>query len=459
MKLNHLPIVLLTSLALVACDSSDSRSRAPDGQLRITHASPDAPAVNVYIDGDLAYENVDYKTSSGIVSFPANSDTEVEVRGILADGSELSVIGPVTLDFESLQLIDVVAYDNLLDGSDVNIKAQVIVTDAPPETGVTVRIFHAAPAVADVDIYVTPPNGNIANFTPIDADFGDVTDAVQLEAGTEYRVRITPDGSSTVVYDSGTVSFTAGEDLVIAAVENTTGIGNNPVNLLVVGPTGATEVFDVNTGAEVRVVHNSADTPAVDVLVEGAEALNALTFPNATDYDQLAAPAGTYNVVVAADADNNIAPIDADLTLEQGMSYTVVAIGALNSVTDNTLEALVTVDDRRTVATEARLRVIHGSFAVAENIPVDVYLTSSAVITGATPAIANLAYGEATDQLPVPGGDYFVTVTAAGDPTTIAFQTGSALSLDAGSNYTVIARDPGSLEVGAPLILATVLAE
>ncbi|MEZ5502392.1 MAG: hypothetical protein R3E50_06930 [Halioglobus sp.] len=40
--------------------------------------------------------------------------------------------------------------------------------------------------------------------------------------------------------------------------------------------------MDVNTGAAVRVVHNSADTPAVDVLVNGTEALNALTFPNAT---------------------------------------------------------------------------------------------------------------------------------------------------------------------------------
>lgn len=457
MKLSYLAL-LCAAVLLAACDN-DSSSNKKSAYLRISHASPDAPRVNIYLDGEREYENVDYKDSTGSIRIKAGEPIELEVRGILADGSELSVIGPVTVEADKQQLLDVVAYDTLFSGAGLNIKAQTVLTEVPKEDEATVTIFHAAPAVAGVDIYVTPVNANIADYTPIDADFGDVTNAVQLSADEEYRIRITGDGSNTVVYDSGAVSFAANADYLVAAVANTTGIGDNPVNLLVIDEEGASEVFDANTLAEVRVVHNSADTPAVDVLVGGAEALDALSFPDSTDYEQLAAPSGSYNVVVAADADNSIAPIDEQLTLQAGSSYTVVAIGGLNAVVDETLEALVTVDDRRSVASEARLRVIHGSYAVAENIPVDVYLTPSAVLTGASPAIENLAYGEATEQLPVAAGSYFVSVTAAGDASVIAFQTAAALDLNAGGVYTVIARDPGGAEVGAPLILVSVLAE
>jgi hypothetical protein len=202
---------------------------------------------------------------------------------------------------------------------------------------VRVSVLHAAPNVGAVDIYVTAPGDDIANTTPIDADFGDAAGPVALEADTDYQVRITPDGDSTVIYDSGTLTFPAGTELLLIAVENTFKVGANPVNLLAVGPEGAAEVLDVNMGAEVRVAHNSADTPAVDVLIDGTEVIDALVFPSATAYDDIQAPPGTYNVVIAADADNTIAPIDEDVTLEKTQSYTAIAIGSL---TEGTIEPL-----------------------------------------------------------------------------------------------------------------------
>lgn len=465
-RLKLLSVVALAT-ALTACNDDDDDNTvtpAPEptpvvgqGQLRVTHASPDAPTVNVYVNGSVALSAVDYKQSSGYITLD-EGDIDVEVKGILPDGSELSVIGPVSITIAADKRTDVVAWDNLLDGDAVNIKAAVLNNDIVDITQVQASVLHAAPQVADVDIYVTTPDGALMSATPIDAGFGDFAGPLDLMADTEYRVRITPDGSDTVVYDSGTVSFTAGTEVMLVAVENTTGIGDNPVNLLAVNSTGAAEVFDSNTGAEIRVVHNVADAPAVDILVNGAEALNAVSYKASSMYGDVAAPAGTYDITVAADADNTIAPINAPVTVEQGKSYTIVAVGGLNSVTDETIEPLITVDNRRSVATQASLRVIHGSYAVAESIPVDVYLTPTADITGATPAITGLAYGSATDELPVGQGDYYVTVTAAGDASTVALATGP-LTLNAGTNYTVIARDPDMSEMGAPLILATILAE
>jgi hypothetical protein len=253
------------------------------------------------------------------------------------------------------------------------------------------------------------------------------------------------------------VNFGPGTELVLIAVENSYKVGDSPVTLVAAGPDGAGEVVDVDTGASVRVVHNSADTPAVDVLVNGSVVLDAVAFPTASSYSDIEAPAGTYNVVVAADADNSIAPIDVDLTLEATRSYTAIAIG---SFAENTIEAILTEDDRRNIATAAVVEIIHGSYLVAAEIPVDIYLTEDGVIADAEPAISGLAYKESTGQLALTPDDYWITVTAAGDKSVVAFDSGANVSLEGGVNYTVIARDPSAEEVnGSPLINVTILTD
>ena len=467
-RLTTVCTLLFLPLIFACSDGSDDRrSTDPEpppavepAELRITHASPDAPAVNVYVNGALALEAVEFKQSSGLRMFDQPGIVEVEVRGILPDETEVSVIGPAEITLEEGIRTDIVAYDTLFDDAGaVNIKPRILdpVTIEDDITDVRVSVLHAAPKVGAVDIYVTAPGDDIANTAPIDADFGDAAGPVGLEPDTDYQVRITPDGDTTVVYDSGALSFPAGTELLLVAVENTFKVGDNPVNLLAVGPTGATEVLDVNMGAEVRVVHNSADTPAVDVLIDGTEVVDALTFPNATNYDDIQAPAGTYNVVIAADADNTIAPIDTDVTLEATESYTAIAVG---SIADGSVEAVLTVDERRNIATAAIVEVIHGSYLVAAGIPVDIYLTTDGVIADADPAVGGLAYKESTGQVPLTPGDYWITVTAAGDKSVVAFDTGGVVPLEGGTNYTLIARDPSADEVsGLPLIRVTILTD
>jgi hypothetical protein len=455
---------------IVGCsDSSDSPFQVEEAapppppaiqpaQLRVTHAAPDAPDVNVYVDGARALEAVAFKQSSGLLTIDNPGAIEVEVRGLLPDGSEATVIGPVELVLEPGIRTDVVAYDTLFDANgDLNIKAKVLdpVAIESAIADVRVSVMHAAPAAGAVDIYVTGPDDPLASVAPIDAGFGDALGPLALQPDTEYRVRITGDGSEAVVYDSGTLSFAAGTEVLVLAINNTFKVGSNPVNLLAAGVEGAVELTDPGMGSAVRVVHNSADTPAVDVIVDGAAVLTGVPFPAASAYGDIEVPAGTYNVVVAANADNSIAPINVDLTLGQAESYTVLAIGSFAA---NTIEALVTNDDRRNIATAARVEVIHGSSIIAGEIPVDVYLTADGVIADAEPAIANLAYPGTTGQIPLTPGSYWVTVTTAGDKAVVAFDSGGTVALEAGVNYTVIARDPSPAEVvGNPLIQLTIL--
>ncbi|MBN7798417.1 DUF4397 domain-containing protein [Parahaliea mediterranea] len=467
--IKYFSFALLLPLVAACSDGSDNDSQdMPDpmppvpevrsAELRVTHASPDAPDVNVYVDGERALENVPFKATSGLIEFDPGT-YEVEVRGLLPDGSEVSVIGPVALTLEEGQRTDVVAYDRLFDAAgEVNIKARVLDPVAIGDVGdVQVSVLHAAAGVGTVDVFVTAPGEALAGASPINLAFGDAAGPVALEPDTQYQVRIAPAGSTDVVFDSGALSFPAGTELLAVAVDNTFKTGASPASLLAVGAAEASEVVDVNSVSAVRVVHNSADTPAVDVLVDGAVALDAVPFPAASAYDDIQAPSGTYNVVVAADADNSIAPIDADLELEAPRSYTVLAVG---SFAEDTIEAVLTGDERRSVATEATVRVVHGSYLVAAEIPVDVYLTADGVIADAEPAIANLAYPDATDQLAIAPGNYWVTVTAAGDKAVVAFDSGAPLALEAGNHYTAIARDPSSAEVtGSPLIQLTLLVD
>ncbi|WP_233280353.1 DUF4397 domain-containing protein [Rheinheimera mangrovi] len=156
-------------------------------------------------------------------------------------------------------------------------------------------------------------------------------------------------------------------------------------------------------------VHDVSDAPAVDVFVDGAEAINALAFPDITGYAELAPD--TYNVKVAADADNSVVVINADLELEADAYYTVHAVGSL---TEDSIEPLVVVDNPRRIATAAQIRVIHGSSLAG---PVDVYLTANSDISTATAALSNVAFKADSGYIQVPAGDYFVTVTATGTKT------------------------------------------
>lgn len=435
-KLIKLTALLIFPL-LVACSSNnDNDSDEPAAaQLRITHASADAPAVNVYVDGEVFLEGVDFAQTSGLITIPGNSTLEVEVRGILPDQSEVTVIGPVDLTFGSGERTDVLAINNLASIEPKLLNPVAIETDI---TDVRVTVLHAAPEVGTVDVYVTAPGADLANNTPVAAlSFGEAAGPVAIAPDTQYQVRITPAGTVDVVYNSGEVSFPAGAELVVAAVTNTFKLAPSPVTLLAIGSDSSNQIPDAATGAAVRVVHNSADTPAVDILVNGTAAITDLTFPNATQYDQLEAPAGTYTVAVAAAADPSIQPIVEEVTLVQTDSYTVIAAG---SFANDALTAITTEDVRRNIATAAIVRVVHGAYAAVE-IPVDVYLTSDGVISDAAPVISNLAYGEATAQLQATPSDYWVTLTAAGDKSFIAFDSGGTLALDGDVNYTVIARD------------------
>lgn len=137
--------------------------------------------------------------------------------------------------------------------------------------------------------------------------------------------------------------------------------------------------------------------------------------------------------------------IDANLALEKGAFYSVLAVGALG---DNSIEPLVLDDIPRRIATEAQVRIVHGSTLAG---PVDIYVTATNDISTATPDFAAIEFKQETGYVSLNAGEYVVTVTPAGSKTAAIGPV--ALDLAANRIYTAIARDGAGLTGDVGLIL------
>jgi hypothetical protein len=182
----------------------------------------------------------------------------------------------------------------------------------------------------------------------------------------------------------------------------------------------------------------------VDVLLDDAVVLSDVPYLAASDY--LETTDGDHNLKVNA-AGTTTTVIDADVTLTDGTDYTVIASGLAAQI-----EPIVLEDDKTAPAAgSVRVRAIHG----APSAPaVDVYVTApDADLATATPTLTGVQFGDFSDYLEVPAGDYQVRVTPAGTKT-VAIDSG-ALTLSGGQVRTVIAVDAAG--GGAPfdfLVLA-----
>ncbi|MFC3120252.1 DUF4397 domain-containing protein [Agaribacter flavus] len=458
-KLKTTLLILGSTLLMSACNDDDDpvspmpvppAPPAPPAmtEVRVIHASPDAPAVNILANGAAveALAGLDYQAASGLLSLDAGEYTFV-VDALLPGDQTASVITvEAMLEGEK-------EYNVLAVGDTASIEALLVVNDNTDVTEGNVRaqVVHAAPDAPTVDVYVTAVDADIEAEQPLATlAFKDFTPQVEIAAG-DYQIRITPAGTKTVVFDSGSVTLSAGADLLISATENVA-TGMSPVKLLVADGSSSSKIMDVNTPAEVRAIHGIADAPAVDVLALPFDAAGVLLFDGApfkgvTDY--LAVEATDYILTVVADADNNVVAIDdVNLSLEAGVRYTALANNTLANADLDTI-----IDDGRRVATAALVRIFHASQATPG---VDIYVTADGEIDNVDPAFTNVEYS--TDMLAETGyvslaaGDYVVTVTPTGTKTK-AIETG-VLSLEVNKIYTAIAVD-GDMAGDAPqLILA-----
>jgi hypothetical protein len=201
--------------ALAAGCSDDGGNTGPaptEARVRVVHASPDAPSVDVLVDDAQVLSRVPYLASSSYLQVPAGT-RNIKVN---AAGTSSTVINA------DLPLTEGTDYTVIASGLVADIAPLVLEDDrsAPSSGNVKVRAVHGAPSVPAVDVYVTAPEADIETATAAltSVPFGAASDYLEVPAGN-YRVRVTPAGSKTVVIDSGALPLTAGQVRTAIAVD------------------------------------------------------------------------------------------------------------------------------------------------------------------------------------------------------------------------------------------------
>ncbi len=173
-------LIIMTLMFSVGALAAPSRH----ADIRVIHASPDAPAVDVLVDGAPAFSDLAFKDITGYATVPADwYEIEVVPAGATA---------PVVID-EKLRLkqgkdYTVVATDVL-----ANIEPLVLIDKNRDVShfGSRIRFVHASPDAPRVDIYA---NGHriVRNL-----EFQEASSYVFFRADT-YDIEIRVAGSNTV---------------------------------------------------------------------------------------------------------------------------------------------------------------------------------------------------------------------------------------------------------------------
>ena len=198
----------------------------------------------------------------------------------------------------------------------------VVATDdtGSPAAGMAwIRVLHASPDAPAVDVYVDGAKAIT------DLAFGSITDYTPVTAGN-HAIKVCATGSTTVCpIDVPALAVADGIKYTIAATNE---LAKITAQVITDAPSAA-----MTDSAQVRVVHFSADTPAVDVLTaDGASrVVTNLAYPNASSY--LSLPASTYSVKVCAAPGDTVCPLGPlSLTVANGKAYSVFAVGSLTAL-------------------------------------------------------------------------------------------------------------------------------
>jgi hypothetical protein len=379
----------------------------------VIHASYDAPAVDVAVDGPVAIPSLAYPDASDYQMVSAGT------RNVMV--TPAGQVSPVVISAD-LPLADGTSYTVFAANQLSQIQPIFVADERRWATDqARVRFAHLSPDAPAVDIRLDSGEGPVvfgnAAFTDVTAytavNGGDYRFVVTAAGQTDPVVRFAPvtleNGSVYTVMAHGTLDATDDAPFAVRAFVDS-GTGSAAVDLVAIDD------------PKLRIIHLSYDALDVDVRVDGEILQTAIGYREISPYAPV--EAGTRNVQVTPAG--VVAPIviDANLDFESNRRYTLIAAHEIDQIRGTLL-----VDPPDPPDDQASLRVFHGApDAPAINIRLEDGQGSL--------LFENVTFDTPIDPITVAPGDYRIALTQTGSPDELFYYD---LTLEGGTAYTAAA--------------------
>ena len=397
---------------LVQSTAAQEEHVQANATIRVVHASPGTPEIDVLVDGQPLVEGLAYGSVTDSVPLPAEEhQLQVVPTGQTADAAVIDQ----DLNAEAGKAYIFVAMGPL---NEIQGKLFDVNLDAIEQGKARARVINASADAGEVDVAVT---GGDALFDGV--GFTDATDYEEIDpGGYSLDVRGEEDRVLATVPD---LTVEAGRVYDIVAIGQVSDQSLNLLSLETSVSRPCSEVLGLGGGAEdacVRIVHAAAGAEDVDTYVGESLLVEGLAFGAATEYVNLPAGDDRPVQVTAAGASVEEAILDTDIDLNAGQAYQIVATGEQDEI-----EATVNeIDLSPLPENQARLRVVHAS--------PDAGAVDVGVAEGST-LFEDVDFRDATNYAVVDADAYTVEVHPAGEDT-VALQTD--VELEAGTVYDAI---------------------
>ncbi len=395
--------------------SAQEETAEADATLRVIHASPGAPEVDVLVDGQVLLAGQEYGTASLYATLTAEEHrVQIVPTGQTADAAVVDE----TIDAAPGQayLLAVFGLLNEIGGA----VYEVDLSEIEPGNA-RVRLINFSPDAGDIDLLET---GGDEWFGGVGlgeaADYRDIAPGPYSAdvRGDDDRVLETVEDltfEETRVYDVVVLGQVADDSLEVQSLVTT------------VSPPCAEVLALEGSGADscIRLVHAAPDAPPVDIYLNETPIAEGLAFGTATEYVTAPSGGGRGVRVAAEGTPIDEAIIDTGLDFEPGQAYEILVTGG-----GDDLELTITGTDLRPLAAgQARLRVIHAS-PDAGGVDIGVEGSEENLFEG-------IDFRTATEYVVLDAGDYPLEVRPGGEDMTVALQ--SDATLEEGVTYDLVA--------------------
>jgi hypothetical protein len=394
-------------------------------RIRVVHAAPDAPVVDVYAKGGTTplIKGLAYGETSAYLVLPPGT-YHLELRGSPSTAKDPVVYTTDAMLMRANEKLTAIAA-GIFGSQDNGDKFRVLALEegfgAAGSGNAIVRVVHCGADAPSVGIDLDNDDPSSPEITGLDRFTDTGKTGFPLTANHANAIGIDANGQRITAFT--TPNLPEGAELFVIATGLTKKLArqSDGFALLAVGPDGT--VGFVKQDPIVYALHASPDAPAVDAFVGAAELVDGISF------GQISAPAqvqpGAYTLDFFAHSASGTRPSTPPAasaktgSLAAGERYLAVATGFLADGSQPTgfhLEGYAegfALDD----TTNARLRVVHSS---PDAPPVDIGVLNVEHVVQPV-LVPDLSYGEASalDGLSVSAGTVPIGVAPAGSDQTV----------------------------------------